>query len=75
MDSDPVPFFANLLLFYYENKWVKKVKKSDIIEQGDLLMYSGSLTTLLLLMMVENFNGVLKTPILLNLSSLRKFKQ
>jgi len=30
MGSDPAPFMANLFLYYYESKYVKEVKKSDI---------------------------------------------
>ena len=30
MGSDPAPFFANLFLYYFENKWIKKTKKNDI---------------------------------------------
>ena len=30
MGSDPAPFFANLFLYYFENKWIKKIKKTDI---------------------------------------------
>ena len=29
MGSDPAPFFANLFLFYYECKWIKKLSKED----------------------------------------------
>ena len=29
MGSDPAPFFANLFLFYYECKWIDKLKKED----------------------------------------------
>ena len=28
MGSDPAPFFANLFLFHYESKWIKKMKES-----------------------------------------------
>ena len=31
MGSDPAPFFANLFLYYYENKWVKSLKRIDAI--------------------------------------------
>lgn len=31
MGSDPAPFFANLFLYYYENKWVKSLKRIDIL--------------------------------------------
>ena len=30
MGSDPAPFFANLFLYYYENKWLRKVQRSDL---------------------------------------------
>ena len=30
MGSDPAPFFANLFLYYYESKWLKKIQKTDI---------------------------------------------
>ena len=30
MGSDLAPFMANLFLFYYENKWVLKTKKSNL---------------------------------------------
>ena len=30
MGSDPAPFMANLFLFFYENKWVLKTKKSNL---------------------------------------------
>ena len=28
--SDPTPFFAALFLYYYEIKWIKRMKRSDI---------------------------------------------
>ena len=28
--SDPAPFMANLFLYYYENKWLKSIKSSNI---------------------------------------------
>ena len=28
MGSDPVPFFANLFLFFYESGWVKSIKNT-----------------------------------------------
>ena len=31
MGSDPAPFFANLFLYYYENKWISNLKKTDLI--------------------------------------------
>ena len=31
MGSDPAPFFANLFLYYYENKWINGLKKTDLI--------------------------------------------
>ena len=30
MGSDPAPYFANLFLYYYENEWLNKLKKSDL---------------------------------------------
>ena len=30
MGSDPAPFFANLFLYYYENRWLKNIQKTDI---------------------------------------------
>ena len=30
MGSDPAPFMANLFLYYYESKWLKEIKKSDL---------------------------------------------
>ena len=30
MGSDPAPFFANLFLYYYENKWLNKLRKTDL---------------------------------------------
>ena len=30
MGSDPAPFFANLFLYYYENKWLVQLKKNDL---------------------------------------------
>ena len=30
MGSDPAPFFANLFLYHFESKWIKKIKKTDI---------------------------------------------
>ena len=31
MGSDPAPFMANLFLYYYENRWLKNLKKKDLI--------------------------------------------
>ena len=31
MGSDPTPFMANLFLFYYEDKWIRKTKKKNLI--------------------------------------------
>ena len=28
--SDPAPFFSNLFLFYFEDKWVRNVQRSDL---------------------------------------------
>ena len=30
MGSDPAPFMANLFLYYFENKWVKNLKKGSL---------------------------------------------
>ena len=30
MGSDPAPFFANLFLYFYENKWLKELKRVDL---------------------------------------------
>ena len=30
MGSDPAPFMANLFLYFYENKWLMKLKKQDL---------------------------------------------
>ena len=30
MGSDPAPFMANLFLYYYESRWIKKLKKKDL---------------------------------------------
>ena len=30
MGADPAPFMANLFLYYYESKWVRKVKKENL---------------------------------------------
>ena len=30
MDSDSASFFANMLLFYHKDRWIKKVKIYDI---------------------------------------------
>ena len=30
MGSDPAPFMANLFLYYYENKWIKNLKKVNL---------------------------------------------
>ena len=32
MGSDPAPFMANLFLFYYEDKWIRKTKRKDLIK-------------------------------------------
>jgi len=31
MGSDPAPFFANLFLYFYENKWMLALKKKDLL--------------------------------------------
>ena len=30
MGSDPAPFFANLFLYFYESKWINKIKKQSL---------------------------------------------
>ena len=30
MGSDPAPFMANLFLYYYENQWIRNLKKTDL---------------------------------------------
>ena len=30
MGSDPAPFFANLFLYFYESKWINKIKKESL---------------------------------------------
>ena len=32
MGSDPAPLFANLFLYFYESKWMNKLKKNDLIK-------------------------------------------
>ena len=34
--SDEAPFFANLSLYYYENKWMNKLKKNNLIKARKL---------------------------------------
>ena len=36
MGSDLVPFFANLCLYFYESKWINKLKKNDLFKSGKL---------------------------------------
>ena len=36
MGSDPAPFFANLFLYFYESKWMKELKKNDLIKARKL---------------------------------------
>ena len=44
MGSDPAPFFANLFLYFYENKWMSNIKKNDLITARKLcLTYLGLL--------------------------------
>ena len=31
MGSDPAPFMANLFLYYYESRWIKELKKKNLI--------------------------------------------
>ena len=30
MGSDPAPYFANLFLYFYESKWLKKIQRTDL---------------------------------------------
>ena len=32
MGSDPAPLFVNLFLYFYESKWMNKLKKNDLIK-------------------------------------------
>ena len=34
--SDEAPFFANLSLYFYENKWMNKLKKNNLIKARKL---------------------------------------
>ena len=36
MAPDPAPSFANLFLYFYESKWMNKVKKNDLIKARKL---------------------------------------
>ena len=36
MGSDLVPSFANLCLYFYESKWINKLKKNDLFKSGKL---------------------------------------
>ena len=36
MGSDLAPFFANLFLYFYERKWMNKLKKNDLIKARNL---------------------------------------
>ena len=36
MGPDPVPFFANLFLYFYEGKWMNELKKNDLIRARKL---------------------------------------
>ena len=62
MVFDLPTFSINLYLFYYDSKWIKKVKKKKKIlgKQGDLIMCSGTLMTLLHSMMAGILRGVIK---------------
>ena len=31
MGSDPAPFLVNLFFYYYEDKWISKRKRKDLI--------------------------------------------
>ena len=37
MRSDPAPFFANVFLYFYESKWMNKLKKNDLIKGKKLI--------------------------------------
>ena len=34
--SDPAPFFVDLFLYFYESKWINKLKKNDLIKARKL---------------------------------------
>ena len=36
MGSDAAPLFANLVLYFYESKWMKELKKNDLIKTRKL---------------------------------------
>ena len=36
MGSDPAPFFANSILYFYESKLMKELKKNDLIKAREL---------------------------------------
>ena len=36
MGSDPAPFIANLFLYVYENRYMEKLKKSDLARARNL---------------------------------------
>ena len=36
MGSDPAPFFANLFLYFYEDKWMDSLKRNDLIRARKL---------------------------------------
>ena len=36
MGSDPAPYMANLFLYYYENKWARELKKSNLYKARKL---------------------------------------
>ena len=47
--TDPAPFFANLFLYHYKNKWIKKKKKNDITQArriANAFMFIDDLTKL-----------------------------
>ena len=63
MVFDLPTFSIDLYLFYYDSKWIKKEKKKKkkiLGKQGDLIMCSGTLMTLLPSMMAGNLRGVIK---------------
>ena len=49
MGSHPAQFFVNLFLYYYENKWINKIKKTDIGRPrrfGNVFRFIGDMTAL-----------------------------
>ena len=49
MGSDPAPFFANLFLYYYEHRFIKELKKTDLSRArkfGNLSRYIDDLSAI-----------------------------